>query len=117
MMLNFSVAGQPLLSDGALRNVVDVVLSDKDLTRSTFAWIKERPRDQQVRLYTALVRALVSPPHDRPLSGVDGQLPANDFAAYVTSILIDQPELAEAVQSQLDKDHWARLWFLATMKK
>lgn len=119
-LLNVSVVD--LFPNDALGKVISPLVSDKKRAERTFEWIKEpqRPQDQRVRLYAAIARELVSLlPVGSPY-GLDEQPPANTAAAYAASLLRDQlvgqQEVAEAVQSRIDRDEWKQLWILAAAK-
>ena len=106
-----------LFPNDALGNVMAPLVSDMNRAERTFDWVKEpqRPQEQRVRLYTAIARALVRVLPAGSPDGFDQQLPVNAAAGYAASLLVGQPDVAEAVQSRIDSEEWKQLWILAAM--
>ncbi|VTU24957.1 hypothetical protein H6CHR_02297 [Variovorax sp. PBL-H6] len=90
-MLNTSVAGKPLLSDGARLNVMSTIVSSMDLANRIVAWAKDPDRPvstgDKVQLYKGMADALINLQHDLSPSRFDATLPANHAVADVAAML------------------------------
>lgn len=103
-MLNVSVAGQPLLSDDALKRVMRAVVKDVPLAKSMLDWTEERRPEQKLRLHTAMVVELID-------------YVGNPAAAKVALLLINHPGILEEVVIKLDKQDQRRLFELTSVEK
>ncbi|GAA4335564.1 hypothetical protein GCM10023165_12110 [Variovorax defluvii] len=88
VMLNTRVAGQPLLSDEALVNVMRAILSHKVLASTTLEWMESLGGGfNQKRLYKAMASALNSLQADFSPSRFDHHLRADHAVAGAATLM------------------------------
>lgn len=106
---------EPLLSAGALRNVMRAVVSDEALVSDLCNDLATHP-EQSVKeaLCTAMARALISLLDDGSRCRFNPELPATHVAKSVAQFLISQNGAGEKVKSEIGEAAWTRISSLAT---
>jgi hypothetical protein len=112
------VNGMPLLSDGALHNVLRAMFSDKQLGRDTFVWMGEvNDLARKVALHAAAGRALISLANDLSPCRFYPDSPANHvvgdmvrmFQLRVLGYLDTGMNIGKAVEATMGEQAWREI--------
>ena len=107
-MLDISVAGQPLLSDEHLDNIMRAVVSSESLAKRTLDWLAKKDASSEVleKVYKAMAYALIRIQHDLSQCRFDEQSRANHAVGAVASHMEKTMPLELKAKFQDNKKEW-----------